>query len=374
MLESVFASPRVQALFPRLDELARDFASRAAEHDRAGSCPGENFPPLIQAGIPALSVPERLGGQGYDLVETLFVVERLARGCPSTALILAMTLHLVGGAADAEVWPEPVYAALCESVLQGALINSVASEPELGSPSRGGLPCTQAEQVDGAWRLTGRKTFATGAPVLTHFLVQARIQDEIGEFLVLSSDPGLRIDPTWDTLGMRATASHDLVLEGAVGSLMRRFTGDRFKRSPRPWFYLSVAAVYLGLAACCAREAAAYACSRRPTNLGGKSIAELESVRALMGQLEAERLQAGSLLYTVARAACDPLLGPEVGLAKVRATEAALQAAQLAARIVGGAALDRRLPFERLLRDAQAGPFHPPNPAQALDALAFINR
>lgn len=377
MLESVFASPRVQALFPCLDELAGDFARRAAEHDREGSCPGENFPPLIQAGIPALSVPERFSGQDYDLVETLFVVERLARGCPSTALILAMTLHLVGGAKDAEVWPEPVYAALCEAVLEGALINSVASEPELGSPSRGGLPSTTATLQDGVWLISGRKTFATGAPVLTHFLVQARIEDEIGEFVVLHTDPGLRVDPTWDTLGMRATASHDLVLTEAQGSLMRRFTGDRFKRSPRPWFYLSVAAVYLGLATACSREVARYASERRPTNLGGKSIAELESIRALMGELEAGLLQARSLLYTVARAwalSRDAALGPEVGLAKVRATEAALQAAQLAARIVGGAAMDRRLPFERFLRDAQAGMFHPPNPAQALDALAFINR
>lgn len=365
MVETVFASPRVQARFPRLDELAAVFAGRVAEHDRAGTCPVENFPPLLEQGLQALSVPADLGGEGYDLVETLFVVERLARGCPSTALILAMTLHLIGG--GRVTYPDPVYRRLCEVVLGGGLINSVASEPELGSPSRGALPQTTA---DAAGRLTGRKTFATGSAVLTHFLVQARLGDEIGEYLVRRED--LQVEDTWHVLGMRPTASHDITLRASPGELLRTFSGERFKQNPRPWFFLSVAAVYLGLGATCRREAAGYARERRPTNLQGQSIAELESIRRLLGELEADLSAARALMYTVARAwdlAPEDSLAPRVGLAKIRATDAALNAAQLAARVVGGAAMARELPFERLLRDAQAGPFHPPNTAQALDAL-----
>lgn len=370
MIETVFATDRVRALFPLLDELARDFATRVPEHDREGTCPVENFSRLLEHRLQALTVPEAHGGPGYDLVETLLVLERVARGCPSTALILAMTLHLIGGG-QASYQP-PVYERLCGEVQAGALLNSVASEPELGSPSRGALPQTTAEDTGGGWRLNGRKTFATGAPVLTHFLVQARIGDEIGEFSVPRAQ--VQIQDTWHVLGMRPTASHDILLENARGDLLRRFTGERFKLNPRPWFYLSVAAIYLGLAATCREEAARYARQRKPTNLQGKSIAELESIRRLMGELEGELVSARALMYTVARAwTLDPRpeLSPQVGLAKIKATDAALNAAQLAARIVGGAAMDQKLPFERLLRDAQAGPFHPPNTAQALEALGL---
>ncbi len=368
MIDCVFASPRVQQLYPLLDELAADFATRVARHDREGSCPVENFEPLRAHGLSALSVPRAHGGQGYDLVETLLVIERLARGCPSTALILTMTLHLIGGG-QAGFEPE-VYARLCREVLNGALINSVASEPELGSPSRGALPVTTALETGGVWRLNGRKTFATGAPVLTHFLIQARLEDEIGEFWVPRDQ--VKVDPTWHVLGMRPTASDDIMLEDARGELLRRFSGDRMRTNPRPWFFLGVAAVYLGLAATCRQEAARYAAERRPTNLGGKAISELESIRRLMGELEGELVAARALMYTVARAwdlDPSPELAAQVGLAKIKATDAALNAAQCAARIVGGAAMSQALPFERLLRDAQAGPFHPPNTAQALDAL-----
>lgn len=368
MIEDVFATPRVRALFPKLDELAARFAARLPGHDRDGTCPVENFDELRELGLGALSVPAAYGGQGYTLPETLLVVERLAVGCPSTALILAMTLHLVGG----QTYPPEVQARLCRDVLAGALINSVASEPELGSPSRGALPETTASETPDGWVLNGRKTFATGAPVLTHFLVQARVGDEIGEFSVPREQ--VRVENTWQVLGMRPTASHDILLENARGELLRRFTGERFKQNPRPWFYLSVAAVYLGLARTCGTEAARYARERKPTNLGGRTIAELESIQRLMGELEADVLAARALVYSVATAWTEdprPELAPQVGLAKIKATDAALNAAQCAVRVVGGAAMSRTLAFERLLRDAQAGPFHPPNTAQALQALGL---
>ena len=56
-----------------------------------------------------------------------------------------MTMHLIGRMADQRSWPEPIFAAICRDIVEhGALINGAASEPELGSPSRGGLPATTA--------------------------------------------------------------------------------------------------------------------------------------------------------------------------------------------------------------------------------------
>src|SRR5205085_6389896 len=94
------------------------------------------------------------------------------------------------------------------------------SEPETGSPSRGGRPATTAiAEADGSFTITGRKAFTTMAPALRFILVSATIapvdgtNEEAGQFLLDSGMPGMRIEETWDAMGMRATGSHDLVLE-----------------------------------------------------------------------------------------------------------------------------------------------------------------
>src|SRR5207253_231601 len=94
----------------------------------------------------------------------------------------------------------------------------LASEPEMGSPSRGGLPRTIAVRTALGWRVAGRKTFSSGAPVLRWAVVSAAIQPEgaepyLGNFLIPLATPGVRIEPSWDTLGMRATGSHTVVFE-----------------------------------------------------------------------------------------------------------------------------------------------------------------
>ncbi|MEW6281509.1 MAG: acyl-CoA dehydrogenase family protein [Candidatus Eremiobacterota bacterium] len=382
MLDAVLLAPvtdRILPLLEQADRLAADFAARVPAHDRDNTCPVENFPPLIRAGFHALTVPQRFGGPGLDLLETLLVQERLACGDAPTALILGMTLHLIGGADESGHWPEARLQALCRAILErGALINSVASEPELGSPSRGGLPATVAQRSGDGYRISGRKTFATGAPVLTHLLVQASLDGHILEFALPADRAGIRSQAgTWDVLGMRATASLDLVLEDVPAheeDLLRTFAPGRLKGGHRTWFYLVVAATYLGVAAAARKAAVEYAVERHPTNLEGRPIADLESVRTLLGRLEGDLVAARSLLYSLAGAWVRhpdqrERLSAYVGLAKVRCTEAAVLAADLAMRVAGGASMSRSLPFERLLRDARAGLFHPPNEAAALAGL-----
>src|SRR5205823_1189851 len=105
------------------------------------------------------------------------------------------------------------------AVAEGALINSAASESEMGSPSRGGRPATIAvAEPDSSFIITGRKTFTTMAPALQFVIVSATIKaergEEAGQFLLEAGLPGLGVEETWDTMGMRATGSHDLVLDG----------------------------------------------------------------------------------------------------------------------------------------------------------------
>src|SRR5438552_4161547 len=90
----------------------------------------------------------------------------LARGDASLALVVAMHTALLGRVRDAAVWPDSHFERVAREVVSardgaGALINSLASEPEMGSPSRGGLPRTTAVRRENGWVLNGRKTFSS---------------------------------------------------------------------------------------------------------------------------------------------------------------------------------------------------------------------
>lgn len=378
------ASPTfdLPSLLNQADELAARFAARAGAHDRAGSFPVESIADLRAAGWPALSVPRDYGGHGAGLLETVQAVEHLATGDGSTALAFTMHLQTIGAAAEKRSWPEPVFAELCRQVVTaGVLVNACASEPELGSPSRGGLPATTARHDSAGWVISGRKTFASLAPVLDYFVVPAAIEGEpemIGRFLVPRTH-GILVEENWDPMGMRATGSHDIVLEGVAvdaDALLYRESAaapDPERASVNAWFTLTVSAVYLGVAMAAQKCAVEYAHERVPTALG-KPIATLESVQRRLGEAELRLCAARALLYRVAGDwASHPAdrgdLASDVVAAKLTVTNAAIAATDQAMRVVGGAAMRRDLPLERYYRDVRAGLYHPPSDDQGLALL-----
>jgi alkylation response protein AidB-like acyl-CoA dehydrogenase len=364
-------------------DLARRFAPRAADHDRSASFPFANLADLRAASYHALTVPTRYGGRGASLFEAVLCQEQLAQGDGPTALVLDMPLHIIGGIAESSAWPEPAFERLCRAIVDnGALINSAASEREMGSPSRGGLFATVAEQAEGGWRISGRKIYTSGAPALTHALVGATLADTAttGVFLVPMDAPGVSVEPTWNGSGMRAARNDDLVLEhvlvGAADLLVRREPNapDATRGSAGAWFQLTIGGLYLGIAQAARTVALGYARDRRPTALGGKAISELESIRRQFGMLEAALLSARSLLFQVAQTwdshpAERASLKALVGLAKATAATSAVAAVDQAMLIVGGASLTSDLALERLSRDVRAGLFHPPTLDAALVGL-----
>ncbi len=390
-------------LYPRTERLQRfiDVAhslipvlrERAAQHDRDGTFPHENFVDIRRVGLPALIVPQEFGGWGANLLEATLTMETLAQGDGSTALSFVMHVQVIGGVAEAfeDVaseyggggWPQPLFAQVCrDAVEQGALINSVATEPTLGSPSRGGLPETTAEPVrengKDAWRVNGLKTFASLSPEMDYFIIPAALQDGSGHVarFVIPAGPHFEIIETWDSFGMRATGSHDLKIVNARvtdeqmigrGAPSPRTTG---KAPANAWFICTVGAVYLGVAQAALDFAADYAAKRVPTALG-KPIAELESIQRRLGQAELLLLQARALLYNTARdwdqfEARRDELTPAVIASKYTVTNNAIEAVDHAVRVVGGASMSRSMPLERYLRDVRPGLFHPLNDDQAL--------
>ena len=380
-----------QEQFLRLaDSLAASHRSRADAFDRQNELPLESYRELKASGYASLTVPERFGGLGASLLEFVLAHTRLAMGDASVALGAAMNSHVLGGANEAQSWPEALLERIGhEVVARGALVNAIASEPELGSPSRGGAFRTVAHKVEGGWEITGRKTWATGGEMMDYFVVHASLDGKnlganTGKMIVPATSPGFRLESTWtDALAMRSSAAHDAVFENV-------FVPDDLFIPPAPisnpsdphssaWFWSSMAATYLGVGWAALLEMTRYAKSRVPSALG-KPISSLENVQRNIGEMELSLKSAQLLLLeatgrwsanleasTEDRASLLPLLAG----AKHACTNAAIHVTDLALRTAGGGSLTRATSLERHFRDARAGLTHPP--ADDL-ALAMIGR
>jgi alkylation response protein AidB-like acyl-CoA dehydrogenase len=353
------------------DELAEVIAAQADEHDRNNTFPFDSFAALREAGYLTLTVPEELGGRGATPLELMLAQERLARGNASVALGTTMHLSVVAGLVDNRAWPPVLFERVMREVVnEGAMINSAASEPDLGSPSRGGMYATTAVRDGGGWRINGRKNWTTLSPILRYTIVLlSEVQPDgsqiRGNFLVPMDTAGVRIDETWDNMGMRATGSHDVVYDNVF--VPNEFRLPPSKEAPNTtvsrWGLVG-SAVYLGIASAARDFAVDYAKKRKPAGMK-TTIAELPTVQQKIAQIEVKLLQARAVLYSTIEAWEDypehrPQIGWRFAAAKHTVTNNAVEITDLAMRIVGSAGQFRRYPLERYFRDAHSGLGNPP--------------
>ena len=194
----------------------------------------------------------------------------------------------------------------------------------------------------------------------------------VGSFLVDLGGSGIERRPGFEAMGMRASASGRLVLDNvhvSAGALVseRAATGpDPRGPAPGAWFAMAVAATYLGVGEGARLAVARWALERRPGD-GSKAVAEFPTVQLRLGRLDAALRTARIVLFDATRrwdaAAGDQVaragLAPDLALAKITATNAAVNATDEALRIAGGPGfLAGRL--ERAFRDARAGLINPP--------------
>jgi alkylation response protein AidB-like acyl-CoA dehydrogenase len=359
-------------------KLAREFATRADEADKAGKLPPADIAALKPSGYLAASVPRELGGAGAPLRECMEAQIELAQGSASTAMVAAMQLHVFGHARETRPWPENIFAEFCARAVCGEIFNSVASEPLLGSPSRGGLPETYAEATPDGWRLHGHKTWATGGRHIDHLLVRARIQAEPAVFWVEKSAAGLEWAETWQhALSLRASESHDAFFRGVClrpeALIARGRDGTK-----NAWFPMLITATYLGAAYAARKALVVYARERVPTALG-KPIATLPAIQRQMGEIEIALQAARALLLEAAsvwdeaahhrESARTDAAYARIVAAKHFATEAANTVTDKALKVAGGASITSALSLERHFRDVRAGPMHPPSGDTALELV-----
>ncbi|HXV43021.1 MAG TPA: acyl-CoA dehydrogenase family protein, partial [Anaerolineae bacterium] len=359
-------------------QLARQFAARADEADRLGKLPVEDVQALKASGYLNLSIPLEYGGQGLSLRECLAAHLELAQGSGSTALVAGMQLHLFGHARETRPWPEETFARLCRAAVKGGLFNNVASEPQLGSPSRGGLPDTTAVPAPNGegWIVNGHKTWTTGGKHLTHMIVTARLEDDPAWILVLQDMPGVEWVETWgDSLSLRASDSHDVyfndVLVPADHLIQRGMTP--VQAVPSAWFPMVMSTVYLGTAIAARNSVIQYALERVPTALG-KPIATLPKIQRQIGEIDLALQAAQALLFEVAGAWTGEAenrrkVYPRIVAVKHLITETANEVTDKALRIAGGLSLTKSLPLERYFRDVRAGLMQPPSGDTALEII-----
>ncbi len=377
---------RQKKLIAMASELATTFAKRAKENDWAGRFPVENYKDLQQSGYLTLTVPRDFGGWGADLLEVTLAQQQLAQGDGATALVMSMHLANVAKLAENVTGPNEFFARLCRAVVEdGAIINTSASEPATGSPSRGGKPATTARrQEDGSWIITGRKTFTTGSPVLTFFIVTCSIEDttnlsplgaDRGSFLIPRTAQGLQVKETWNSLGMRGSGSNDLILENVHVDENAHIdvqlpTNPATQMRLAAWSFPTTA-VYLGIATAARNEAIAFARKRKPNSLD-KSIASVPHIQEKAAKMELALLQSRAVLYGIAAQFSenpDSIPSSQFAAAKYLVSNYAVDIVDIAMRLVGGASLSMEMPLQRYYRDVRAGLQHPPLDDAAIAAI-----
>lgn len=357
-----------------LPQLTAAFAATADAHDRDSSFPFENFELLRRHGLLALTASPALGGGGADLPTTLKVIEAVARGEPATALVLTMQ-YLFHASLDGRAgFTDALKARIVRDAIQdGALINALRVEPDLGTPARGGLPATVARRTADGWRLSGRKIYSTGSPALTWMIVWARTDEpepRVGGFLVHRDAPGRRIEETWDHTGLRASGSHDVVFEDTPIPLDHALS-PTLPGTPQPpdpamavWSPVLTAAIYNAVAGAARDWFVRWLTERKPANLGA-ALSTLPRFQELVGEIDGLLLQNRVLLDSAAQGRLGAAQG---GLVKHLVTENAIAAVEKAVAASGNPGLSRHNPLQRHYRDVLCGRIHTPQADVVLTA------
>ncbi|MGD9889826.1 MAG: acyl-CoA dehydrogenase family protein [Dehalococcoidia bacterium] len=356
------------------EDMLRRFHERAPQYDRDNRFFHEDFEELRDSGYLNLFVPREFGGIGAGLTDVTRLQRRLAYYAPATAIAVNMHLYWTGIAADLYRFDDHSLDWMLEESANGEIY--AAGHAESGNDLPGSFSTTKAERVEGGYRFYGRKMFGSLTPVWSRLGVWGMdTEDPRGPQMIHGTitrgAEGYRVEETWDTLGMRATASHDTVLEGVFvpdGYVMRVLpagTQDLFSlamfANTQPVF----GAIYLGIAER-ALDLAIESAKKRTSLALTRSMAYHPEVQHRVAQMV---LALEGAIPQVERVAADweagvdhgPIWGLKLIAAKENAVEAAKKVVDLAMTVSGGAGMYKRSELERLYRDVRAGGFHPAN-------------
>lgn len=339
--------------------LGPSLAARAQEADDSDSFVAANFAELKAAGLVEAGVPADLGGGGATVTALAAMLRELAHHCGSTALAFSMHTHQV--AIPAWRWTRQQAAPVAP------LLKRVAGEKLILLSSGGSdwiAGSGKAERVDGGYRITAKKTFTSASPIGDLLMTGAVLEGEPDGAVVLHfgipmKSPHVRVLPTWKTLGMRGTGSHDVLIDGHVvpeeGVALKRKQGEW-----HPLFHIIsmiafplIYAAYLGVAEAARDRAVTMAAKRRPS----------DHVVSLAGQMDTELRAAqyahAAMVNIAETATPSPATTNEIMIGRSLVARHAIAAVDLAMETAGAGAFYRDNGLERSFRDIQGARYHP---------------
>jgi len=396
-------SPGVR-LIRLAEQHARDFATRAEQHDRDGTFPFENVEALRKSGVMAACVPEELGGLGVDSIhDYVLAINRLGRGDGSTAI--AANMHIFR-----PWWMTRYWRTAKEAGDQHAVKRLETTLRQIGAGevimcaliSEAGTdvlhPLVEATRTEGGWLLNGRKIFGTMSPAANLMDVACRIRDREGSprramARVASGAPGMQIMNNWDALGMRGSGSHDVLFTGC-------FVAEGDVVDTGPWgdwgevfvaanlvITLGLVAAFLGIAET-ARDLTLEMVTTRRKAPSGRTLAERHAIQHTIAEIEIDLAAARAVLARTAAAAdrffaahppsriqMNELheLMKDFQCTKLTVTRNAVAIVDRALSASGGAGYLARSPLSRLYRDVRAGPFMQPlSPNEAFEYIGKV--
>ena len=319
--------------------------------------PDELWKILKQTGLTSLGVPKEYGGLGLDAMTLALIFEKIAQGCAGIATacaanMLAMLPVAFGGT------PEQMQA-FCDVILGGGMAAFALTEPNAGSDAS--AIATRARKTEGGYILNGTKHFITNGPIADVVVVFANANPARGvrgltAFIVPTDTDGFSVGKVEDKMGIRASATSELVLTDCFVPESARLgrEGSGFKwamrtlDASRPF----VGAISVGIAEAALQAAGKYAHTR--VQFGNKLIA-LQMVQQMLADMamatEASRL----LVWKAAASQMDGArnAGVIASMAKCFASDTAMKVSTDAVQIMGGAGYSKEAPLEKYMRDAK---------------------
>jgi len=367
-------APPVADLPARLAAQVRDTvdAIRALERPAAPAVGAATLALEVVAasGLLAATVPAERGGPGALLGDVAPVVREIAAADASAGLVLAMhyihTLRLFADPAE----PAGTIAAYAAELLAGtaSYLGGLVSERTSGSPRRGARTTSTATRAPGGWRAHGRKRYATGSSALSHAVVTLVLPTgRPGRVLLDLRGDGVEVVESWDVLGLRGTASNDLVLDD-VAFPDDAILDDQAPAADDGTWSLLLAAVPVGIAA--AARSLVLGAAAVPVPVEAPRATDVPRLRAEAGTVELEWTVLASVFDATVRAARERTLDDlSADATKVLVHRSAATLVEATGRVLGAACLASGHPWNQLFRDLRAASHSTPDPYTVTDSL-----
>ena len=346
-------------------QLLRDAMARFCEErikpqasalDEAGEFPRELFAELAGIGVFGLRYPESLGGTDADFLSYCLAISEIARGSLSLAALAAMQslmgthfLHKHGNA--------DIHERLLKPALKGGKIGTICiTEPDAGSDLS--AIKTAATKVPDGYRLNGQKTWITSAPVADFYTVFARTgkEEPLTIFLVEREFPGLTIGRAMPKMGCWATSNAEVFFEDCFVPEDHRLgdegAGESALREILAEIRVMTGALAIGVARAALDEALQYAAERKQF---GKPINRFQTIQMKLAEMGTDLEAATRLVHYAAwrrdQSESYEAYQREAAMAKLFASERAVEICDQATRILGAYGYAREFSAERYLRD-----------------------